>query len=302
VSCVGAYEFLIEPGETSTAEVEAVVYFRNEEQIKPVNPTRKPIKTIGIAPLTSMFWFGPASERRFDDFRPQVHDSNGLLMHMEKGEMLWRPLVNPKEMGHQVFATKNIRGFGLLQRDRDFASYQDLFNNYHEVPSTWVVPHTDWGEGAVHLVELSTLYEGLDNIVAFWDPKVKPQPMQPLKFGYSLLWTAERDRTLSPEKVVATRIGLDGRDPQKRKFMIDFDGPKLDAIPESAQPEAIINCTENATITENQVFRNTHAGTWRVIMSFQPKVEPSSAVDLRCTLQQRGTNLTETWTYHWTAP
>lgn len=302
VSCVGAYEFLIEPGETSVADIEAVLFFRKNEQVKAVNPQRTPVKTIGLAPLTSMFWFGPASARRFDDYRPQVHDSQGLLMHMAGGELLWRPLVNPKEMGHQVFATKDLRGFGLLQRDREYAAFDDLFNDYHRVPSTWVVPRGSWGEGAVHLVELSTVYEGLDNIVAFWDPKEKPQPLQPYKFGYTLLWTAETDRTLSAERVVSTRVGLDSRDARKRKFAIDFDGPKLDAVPEINPPVAIVSCSDNAVITENQVFRNRHAGTWRVVMSFQPRQEPSSAVDLRCTLQQSDKIVSETWTYHWTAP
>ena len=302
VSCVGAYEFVIQPGDTTSAEVEAVVYLRTDAQVKAVNPQRLPMKTIGVAPLTSMFWFGPASERRFDDYRVQVHDSDGLLMRMDNGELLWRPLANPRQMNHQAFATRDIRGFGLMQRAREFSDYEDMFNEYHRVPSAWVVPHDDWGEGAVHLVELSTIYEGLDNIVAFWDPKEKPAPMQPFRFGYTLMWTLETDHNLSPERVVSTRIGLDARDARKRKFAIDFDGPKLDSITDGAVPIAVTSCSDNAVIVEKQVFRNTHAGTWRVVLGFQPKTEPSSPVDLRCTLQRDGKNISETWTYHWTTP
>ena len=150
----------------------AVLYFRETNMVQAVDPQRKPLRTIGLAPLTSMFWFGKNSERKFDDYRPEVHDSDGLLMHMDNGEILWRPLNNAAvHAPSAVCDAKNIRGFGLLQRERDFAAYQDLFNLYHLVPSVWVEPHGDWGEGDVHLVELSTHYEGLDNIVAFWDPE-----------------------------------------------------------------------------------------------------------------------------------
>jgi glucans biosynthesis protein len=188
VSCTGAYEFLIKPGETTTASIEAVLYFRTTNTIAAVEKDRKPIKTIGLAPLTSMFWFGKNTEHKPDDYRTEVHDSDGLLVHMGNGEVFWRPLDNPPAMRHQIFSAPNIRGFGLLQRERNFAAYQDMFNLYQLVPSVWVEPHDNWGDGDLHLVELSTGYEGLDNIVAFWDPKNKPAPLQPFHFGYTLYW------------------------------------------------------------------------------------------------------------------
>ncbi|MBU6411168.1 MAG: glucan biosynthesis protein, partial [Verrucomicrobia bacterium] len=125
VSCTGAYEFLIRPGQTTVADVQAVLFFRRANDVRAVKPERKPITTIGLAPLTSMFWFGENSERKFDDYRPEVHDSDGLLMHMNSGEWLWRPLDNPAVMRHQVFWAPDIHGFGLLQRERSFAAYQD---------------------------------------------------------------------------------------------------------------------------------------------------------------------------------
>lgn len=179
VSCAGAYEFRIRPGETTKAEVEAVVYLRDQANILAADPQRKPLATIGMAPLTSMYWFGSATERKFDDYRPEVHDSDGLLLRLESGETIWRPLVNGAAMRHQTYAANNLGGFGLLQRDRNFSHYQDLNHDYNNVPSVWVAPHGGWGEGKVHVVELSTQYEGLDNVVAFWDPATKPAPMQP---------------------------------------------------------------------------------------------------------------------------
>ncbi len=302
VSCAGAYEFLIRPGETTVADIQAILYFRTPDKIKAVAPDRKPLKTLGMAPLTSMFWFGENSERKFDDYRPEVHDSDGLLMRMDNGEMVWRPLNNAAMMRHQEFATRNIRGFGLLQRDRDFNHYEDIFNLYQQVPSVWVEPQGNWGEGVVHLVELSTGYEGLDNVVVFWDPKVKPEPMKPYHFGYTLFWTRETDMNLSPNKVVSTRIGADPRNPAQRQMVIDFDGPRLDGIPEGDPPAAIANCSDNGAITENQVFRNTFDGTWRVILKLAPKPGNRDPIDIRCTLKKGEEVVSETWTYHWSPP
>ena len=154
-------------------------------------------------------------------------------------------------MRHQIFSAPNIRGFGLLQRERSFAAYQDMFNLYHLEPSVWVEPQGNWGDGDLHLVELSENYEGFDNIVAFWDPKNKPAPLQPCRFGYTLRWMSDTGK-LSEEKVVSTRMGLDSSYANARQFVIDFDGPKLDAVPESDIPQAVANCSANAAIVYNQ--------------------------------------------------
>jgi glucans biosynthesis protein len=301
VSCAGAYEMVIIPGETTIADIKARLYFREDAQIKPVNNNRPPIRTVGIAPLTSMFWFGKASERRFNDYRPEVHDSDGLLIQMGNGEVLWRPLNNTTEMRHQRFAAKDIRGFGLLQRERDFAAYQDLFNYYHQVPSVWVETHGHWGEGEINLVELSTHYEGLDNIVAFWDPKDKPRPMEPYNIAYTLYWTRDEAemKLATQDKVLATRIGADPQDPQRRQFAIDFAGPKLNALSDNTPPQAIASCSTNAVIVENQVFRNPFRSSWRVMLKIEPKPGNKDSVDLRCTLKKGEEVLTETWTYLW---
>jgi glucans biosynthesis protein len=304
VSCTGAYQFIIHPGETTTADVEAVIFLREPKEILEANPQRKlPVKTIGLAPLTSMFWYGKNSERKFDDYRQEVHDADGLLVRMGNGETLWRPLDNPAILRHQVFYAPHIRGFGLLQRERSFAAYQDMFNLFQMEPSVWIEPHSDWGEGDLHLVELSANYEGLDNIVAFWDPKNKPAPMQPYRFGYTLCWeNADADLKLSENRVVSTRIGLDSDNANTRVIMVDFAGPELDAIPEGNPPQAIASCSTNAAIVWNQTLRNTFLKTWRVVLKMQPKPGNTDPVDIRCTLQ-RGTNiLSETWTYQWSPP
>ncbi len=303
VRCTGAYEFHIYPGETTVVDVTVELFFRQTDTVLAVNPAGKPVKTIGLAPLTSMFWLGKNSERKFDDYRPEVHDSDGLLARMNNGEILWRPLDNPPVMRHQVFHAPDIRGFGLLQRERSFEAYQDIFNPDQLVPSMWVEPHGNWGDGDLHLVELSASYEGLDNIVAFWDPKDKPAPLQPYRFNYALRWqTSGADLKLSENRVIATRVGLDSQFPNARQFVIDFAGPKLDAVPENEPPLAIANCSTNAAIVDNLVVRNPFLNAWRVILKMQPQPGNTNPVDLRCTLQKGTNSLSETWTYQWNPP
>jgi periplasmic glucans biosynthesis protein len=303
VSCCGAYEFFIRPGETTTCSVRAVLYFRDTNNVAAANKDKKPLKTIGLAPLTSMFWFGKDTERKFDDYRTEVHDSDGLLVHMGNGEVFFRPLDNPPATRHQVFSAPNIRGFGLLQRERNFSAYQDSFNLYHQVPSVWVEPDGNWGDGDLHLVELSTSYEGLDNIVTFWDPKNKPAPLAPFRFGYTLHWEGgDADLRRSENRVVSTRIGPDAQFKGARQFVLDFDGPQLDKISENNPPVAVASCSGGAAIVDNFVMRNNFLGTWRVILKMLPKPDSHEAVDLRCTLQQ-GTNVIgETWVYQWSPP
>jgi glucans biosynthesis protein len=300
VSCTGAYEFSIHSGATTRARVEAILYFRDAANIAAADAQRKPLTTLGVAPLTSMFWIGGASERKFDDYRPEVHDSDGLLLQLDSGERVWRPLANGAALRHQVFPESNIRGFGLLQRDRDFNHYQDMFHSYEKAPSVWVAPSGNWGDGEVHLVELSTQYEGLDNVVAFWNPAAKPVPLQPVHLGYTLYWTRETDMTLSSNEVVSTRVGVNPREQAQRQFVIDFDVPKLTA--EDDPPAVAASCGTNGTIAEAQVFRNTQDKTWRVFLNLLPKPGQHEAVDLKCALKKGGETVSETWTYHWTPP
>jgi glucans biosynthesis protein len=302
VSCVGAYSFLLRPGDNTVADIEAVLYFRDETGIKAVDSERKPLKTLGLAPLTSMFWFGKSCERRFPDYRPEVHDSDGLLIRQENGEIVWRPLNNATVMRHQAFSSPNVRGFGLMQRERDFAQYQDIFNPYHQVPSVWVEPRGRWGEGQVHLVELSTHYEGLDNIVAFWNPVQKPKPFEPYRFSYTLIWSLDVDTRVSPNQAVSTRVGVHPRDAKARQFVIDFNGPRLQALADNAPPTSVVSCSANGKITENQVFRVPQSRVWRVILKLEPAADNRDPIDLRCNLQRGSDNLSETWTYHWSPP
>ncbi len=298
-SVSGAYSFLITPGEITVADVKAAIYLR-----KPPEGGRLP-KSLGLAPLTSMYWFGENTEHKPEDYRPEVHDSDGLLIHHRSGEKVWRPLVN--KTPHQRNAYINCpspRGFGLLQRDREFSSYQDLSNGYHKVPSLYIEPRGDWGEGWVRLLEIPTRNEVVDNVVAFWEPFTKPEPGsgKPLQIAYRMHWTRDEAK-LSPDRVFATRMGANGDFPDTKRFAIDFKGPTLKSLKNTAKIVAEITSSANGFVTENQCFRNDEIDGWRVMFKLDTDDGMYEPVELRCTLRDgEGKALAETWIYQWNPP
>ena len=186
---------------------------------------RVALRNAGIAPLTSMFEFDHGDRAGVDDFRPAVHDSDGLALLTGSGEQVWRPLRNPPEISHSGFQDNDPRGFGLMQRKRDFADFQDAEARYERRPSAWVEPLDRWGPGAVHLVELPTGNEFADNIVAFWRPRAPLAAGREHRFRYRLHWCA--DHAWRPElaRAVATRSGLgDAESERPRQYVVDFRG------------------------------------------------------------------------------
>ena len=135
-----------------------------------------------------MYLFGENTKNKFDDHRPEVHDSDGLLVLNGNGEWLWRPLDNSKYLRISAFVDENPKGFGLLQRDRDPAHYLDFEANYEQRPSAWVEPVGDWGKGWIELVEIPSQQEIHDNVVAYWVPKEKAVPQKELHYRYRLYW------------------------------------------------------------------------------------------------------------------
>jgi len=285
-SVAGAYRFIIDPGADTTMRVKAALFFR------------KDVKTIGIAPLTSMFWHGENSTSAHGDFRPEVHDSDGLMVFTGAGEWLWRPLTDPDAVRVAAFSDQNPRGFGLLQRDRNFENYQDLEAAYHLRPSAWVEPVGAWGAGSVRLVELPTPDETNDNIVAFWTPDKAPKPGEPLVLEYKLHWFTDQ---IPPPAgyVVATRHGHSKtHEPDLERFMVDFAGPYLNKQGADPLIEPVVTVGDGAKLVHADVQKNPYNGTWRV--AFALKADGSNRpVELRCFLRKRPHVLTETWSYLW---
>ncbi|HWP00182.1 MAG TPA: glucan biosynthesis protein [Methylococcus sp.] len=296
-SVSGAYTFRVRPGATTVMDVEAWLY------------PRKTIERVGIAPVTSMFLHGENDRRVADDFRPEIHDSDGLSIRTGADEWIWRPLVNSPRPRLSGFSEESPRGFGLLQRDRNFDHYQDDGANYHLRPSLWVEPLEKWGRGAIQLVELPTADETSDNIVVFWSPEEGFAPGQERCFRYRLYWGSEPPLQSPAARVVATRIGWGGipghkdRPPPQasRKFVIDFaDGPLAD-LPWETRVEPVV-AASRGEIREPAArpVRTPGCRIWRANFDLTGTgVEP---VDLRCYLRDERGPLTETWVYRWSPP
>ena len=287
-SVAGAYQFEIGPGGTTVVRVRVAVYRRGD------------VTAIGLAPLTSMFWHGENSRTTHGDFRPEVHDSDGLLVQRGSGEWLWRPLVNPDHPRVASFTDENPRGFGLLQRDRDFDHYQDLEAHYHLRPSVWVEPIGPWGAGTVRLVELPTADETSDNIVAFWMPASLPPLESPLEFSYYLHWHLDGAKRPPAGFAAATRLSGVLKHPELTRVLIDFDGPYLNAQPTDPAIEPVVTVGEGAALAPGTVTlqKNPNNGTWRATFALQPDGS-GRAVELRCFLRKTPHVLTETWSYLW---
>ena len=281
----GAYKFVVTPGEQTTTHVDAQLF------------PRKEIAKIGIGAMTSMFFHGENTNRWFNDFRPEVHDSDGLLVQFKSGEWLWRPLDNRKTLSVSGFAAEDPVGFGLEQRDRDFASYQDLETQAERRPSVWVQPDAGWGPGRVELVEIPTNDELNDNVVAYWVPDRKIQPGAPLAFSYTMYWYGDDPGRPPGGRVLSTRRDAGTIDGGQR-LVVDFVGKELAAIPADQVVRAVVTVAGNppaADIVDQHVIKNPFTGGWRLTFQLRPKQrEP---IELRAYLDQGNTVLSETWSY-----
>lgn len=290
-SVAGAYRFVITPGPSTVMQVRAAVYQR----------AGSTISAFGMAPLTSMFWHGENSASKEGDLRPEVHDSDGLLLERGSGEWLWRPLVNPANVRVTCFNDENPKGFGLVQRDRRFDSYEDLEAAYHLRPSTWVEPLGSWGRGAVRLVEIPTPDETNDNIVAFWVPEKLPPVGEPIEFEYKLHWFMENSGGKKPPAgyAVATRIGTSRtHESDLIRFWVDFDSQALHNHGPDPAIEAIVSVGDGAKLVHQSLQKNNYSGSWRVAFAIKPDGS-GRPVELRCFLKREPHILTETWSYLW---
>jgi periplasmic glucans biosynthesis protein len=282
-STTGAYRFTIRPGDPTVIDVEMTLYPRVE------------LSQIGLAPLTSMFFFGPNDRIGIDDFRPAVHDSEGLAIWNGREEWLWRPLLNPKTLQISAFIDATPRGFGLLQRHRAFAAYEDLDAYYERRPSLWVEAIGDWGQGAVQLVEIPSKSEDNDNIVAFWRP-TQPIPAQAeYRFTYRLHWCWAPPVVPAEAVTAATRVGA-GPEKGTRRFVIDFIGGRLAALKEDTAVAPML-VTSAGTIKDVVAQPNSATGGWRISFVLAPG--NATLCELRCTLKRGEELLSETWSYRW---
>lgn len=293
-SVTGAYRFAITPGDTTLMDVDIALY------------PRKEIERLGIAPCTSMFQAGENDRRKGNDWRPEIHDSDGLAVHNGAGEWLWRPLRNPAHVSFNAFADRSPRGFGLLQRDHDFANYQDDGVFYDRRPSLWIEPKGDWGAGAIDLVEIPTDDETNDNIVAFWNPAAKPQAGQELLIGYRMFWGREAPVQPPLARTVATRTGVGGVIGIERtyfswRFAVDFAGGDFALLDRATKVEAVVTASRGRIETLSARPLDAING-WRAIFDVVPEAKSAEPMSLRLFLRADGQTLTETWLYEYAPP
>ncbi len=292
-SLTGAFRFAIYPTNETVVDVQARLFIR------------RPIERLGLAPLTSMFFYGE-TERKVDDYRPELHDSDGLLLHSATGEWLWRPLRNPAEPVTSSFLDKGVRGFGLMQRDRTFEHYQDLDLVYEQRPSYWIEPNEGFGEGRVDLVELPTADETNDNVVAYWAPAKPVEAGQTFALSYRITSLTNEGR-VSPggmalntfrTKPVALGSG-ETPPPYTTRFIIDFAGGDLEYYLGQPDLVQIVPSATNGKILRTFIMPNPQ------IRGFRAGIDvtgvPGQTTDLRAFLKVSNKALTETWTYPWRA-
>jgi len=293
-SVVGAYEYIITPGNETVMVVKSTLFIR------------KKISKLGIAPLTSMFFSSESSKfEGHEDFRPEVHDSDGMAILTKTGEWIWRPVVNPKELLINSFDVGTPQGFGLFQRDQNFDHYQDLESRFESRPSVWVTPKADWGNGHVELLQIPTTNEYNDNINVYWVPEKAVEAGQRMEFSYTMSWGAASGRNPTLGYVTDTRIVRGDHDKERMRFFVDFQGKDLSKITADKALIADISVSRGYTILERQVFKNIVTGGWRLVffvVSDRDFLKDMLAgkkppVDLRAFLKNDTRAVTETWTY-----
>ena len=289
-SVVGAYRFVMRRDKAIVMDVEARLFLRRD------------IGQLGIAPMTSMYWYSETNKPAAVDWRPEIHDSDGLAMWTGAGEYIWRPLNNAAHPTTSTFADKSPRGFGLLQRDRSFDHYLDGVH-YERRPSLWLEPLGDWGEGSVQLVELSTDDETMDNIVAMWVPKQPAQAGSSLQLRYRLTWSAGEPHETALARCVATRVGRGGepghnRPKGVRKFVVEFLGGPLATLPFGTKPQPILSAPSGSfSDVFTEAVPDSVPGHWRAQFDFT--AAGTDVVDMRLFLKSADKTLSETWLYQY---
>lgn len=282
----GAYRFVLKPGVSTEMKVNARLYLRDK------------VGKLGIAPLTSMFFFSAGQRPNDDDYRPAVHDSDGLSIHMGNGEWIWRPLANPKRLLVTSFATADPAGFGLMQRQRSFADYEVPYLRYELRPSTWIEPIGKWGAGRVELVQIPTPDETNDNIVAYWVPDKLPAVKTAFDFGYRMWW--QKDKETRPPELWVTQT-LQGRGythtpDSSIALAVDFVGTHPDNDVAAFQPAALVSVDANAKLLEQKLLYNEATNGWRLSLRLQ-RIDPTKPVEMRASLHNGDKTVSETWSY-----
>jgi periplasmic glucans biosynthesis protein len=301
-SLTGGYEFNVRCGDVTTMDIRATLFMRKKPEV------------LALAPMTSMFYFGEntvnkptlkpdyqgKSRTQFSmsgtqfmrrEFRPQVHDSDGLLMTTTSGEKLWAPLDNPKSVVLRRFS--DVTSYAFLQRDRDVSHYLDREAEYHKRPSLQIIPQSGFDSGYVRLLQIPSTDEYTDNMVAAYEVQNPPEPGGKLEVAYRLLWSGQ-EPDVDQYRVLSTTVRPSPQSNETR-FSVEFGKPeKQETIPVAElRPHVVVN--QNGQVKDVQ-FTPTNRG-WLVSFTiFNPNPNPT-AMDVSCVILRRDNFCSEKWLY-----
>lgn len=282
-SVAGAVSMTLRPGDMTIVDVETTLFPR-------VN-----LDHVGLGGIAGSFLFGPNDHRNVDDVRAAAYEVSGLQVLNGQGEWLWRPVQNPEMLQISAFLDNNPRGFGLLQRERDYAVFQDDSQRFEARPSLWIEPIGEWGPGAVQLIEIPSDSETNDNILAYWRPRAPMAAGSEVVFAYRQFWCWTPPERPPLASVAATRVGR-GSNGRRRRFFVDFTGDMLGNGPiPDLKP---ILTASPGSIHALRVLPYPERKTMRIAFELDPGNENAS--EMRLVLEAAGKPLSETWLYRWT--
>ncbi len=246
-----------------------------------------------------MFLFGE-NQPRAGDFRPEVHDSDGLMMRRPAtASGCGARCTTRRSRWSRSFAHRRAsRGFGLMQRDRAFASYED-------VEAALRAPPERLGRAARRLGRRAA-----SSCCSCRRP-TKPTTTSPPTGCRQTLPAAGRaagvrlrsialagrraaapaataGRTQSRRGVGWTRAGARRDAGTQVQYVVDFAGPALErAAGRRRRCEAIASADANGRVLERQAYRNPATGGWRMTLRVQRASTAARPVELRAFLQTR---------------
>lgn len=283
-SLTGALRMTLRPGEMTLIDVEMTLF------------ARQALEHIGFGCTMGTFLSGSQSRRSFDDLRAAVHEVSGVQMLSGAGEWIYRPVNNPATLQVSSFIDENPKGFGLVQRERDPAAFQDDDQRWELRPSVWMEPLGDWGTGSVQLIEIPSESDINDNIIMYWRPKQALAPGSETTIAYRQAWCWQPPE--KPPLAIATRTrqgrGSQGR---RRRFLVEFAGENL-ADPALATAARANVTTQPGAVHNVRLWPFPDRKVVRVGFEIDPGTD--SLCELRLVLQADGKPISETWLNRWT--
>lgn len=282
-SITGAYEFEIKPGKVTKTKITAEIYLRRN------------VERLGIAPLTSMFWYGENSQIPQGQAYPEVHDSDGVQIKTENGETYWRPIDNPRKPHSQFIDLENPKGYGLIQRDKNFSSYEDTNMKYQLRPSAWIEPDISFGKGQLQLYRFPTNQDSDDNVTLIWIPSKLPNLGEPLHLSYTISWNDPEPENIGSVVATRTNISKDG----DKQFLIDYKGGKLESFNDENLPTPVVEVS-NETFEVSNISIQRIPESEKIRLSFQiPAKYANKTTELKAFIKDKNEIITETWISTW---